>query len=145
MYICNMANSVIFSTTSHIEIKTICFTGCLLFHIWMNDTTKKVSAALGQSWYKDSLISIGIAIRKKRWSLDTMVDSLIFIMSILFLERQLLYWSGAQESLKTKWQQKQFDNFVITRGTVSCHIDNLQCHQWWDNCQIDDFLFSVNS
>ena len=30
-------------------------------------------------------------------------------------------------TLKTKG--RQFDNFVITGGTVSCRNDNLQCHQ----------------
>ena len=44
-------------------------------------------------------------------------------------------------SLKTK--DHQFDNFVITGGTVSCHYDNLQCHQWQQSRQIDDLLFSV--
>ena len=46
-------------------------------------------------------------------------------------------------SLKTK--DYQFDNFVVTGGTVSCHNDNLQCHQWWQSCQLDDLLFSVDS
>ena len=43
--------------------------------------------------------------------------------------------------LKTK--DPQFDKFVVTGGTVICHNDNLQCHQWWQCCQIDDLLFSV--
>ena len=47
-------------------------------------------------------------------------------------------------TLKTK--DCQFDNFVATGGTLSCHYDNLQWHQWRQNCQksqIDDPLFSV--
>ena len=46
------------------------------------------------------------------------------------------------QTLKTK--DNQFDNFVITGGTVSCRNDNLQYHQWWQSCQIDDRLFSVD-
>ena len=38
----------------------------------------------------------------------------------------------------------QFDNFVVTGGNVSCHNDNLQCHQWWQSCQIDNPVFSVS-
>ena len=41
---------------------------------------------------------------------------------------------------------RQFDNVVVTGGTVSCHNDNLWCHQWRQSCQIDDLfkpLFSV--
>ena len=44
-------------------------------------------------------------------------------------------------SLKTKYRQS--DNFVITGGTVSCHYENLRCHQWWWSCQIDNLLFSM--
>ena len=44
-------------------------------------------------------------------------------------------------SLKTK--DRQFDNVVITGGTVICHKGNLWCPQWRQNCQIDDLLFSV--
>ena len=48
-------------------------------------------------------------------------------------------------SLKTN--NRQFDNVVVTGGTVSCHNDNLWCHQWRQSCQIDDlfghFVFSV--
>ena len=44
-------------------------------------------------------------------------------------------------SLKTK--DRQFDNVVVTGGTISCHNDNLWCHQWRQSCQIDDLLFSV--
>ena len=47
-------------------------------------------------------------------------------------------------SLKTK--DRQFDNVVVTGGTVSCPNDNLWCHQWRQSCEIDDLLdllFSV--
>ena len=37
----------------------------------------------------------------------------------------------------------QFDNFVVTGGTVSCRYDNIRCHQSRQSCQIDDLLFSV--
>ena len=30
----------------------------------------------------------------------------------------------------------QFDNFVVTGGTVSCHTDNLWCYQWRASYQI---------
>ena len=40
--------------------------------------------------------------------------------------------------LKTK--DCQFDNFVIIGGTV--YYDNLQCHHWWQSCQIGLFVFS---
>ena len=44
-------------------------------------------------------------------------------------------------TLRTK--DRQFDNFVVTGGIVSCCYDNLRCHQSWQSCQIDDLLFSV--
>ena len=44
-------------------------------------------------------------------------------------------------SLKTK--DRQFDNVVVTGGTVSCHNDNLWCHHGRQSCEIDDLLFSV--
>ena len=44
-------------------------------------------------------------------------------------------------SLKTK--DRQFDNVVVTGGTVSYHKDNLCCPQWQQSCQIEDLLFSV--
>ena len=47
-----------------------------------------------------------------------------------------------RQTLKTK--SRQFDNLVVTGGTVSCHSDNLRCHQWRRSCQSDDLLFSVN-
>ena len=45
------------------------------------------------------------------------------------------------QTLKTKGPQ--FEKFVITGGTVSCHYDNLRCRQWRQSCQINDLLFSV--
>ena len=44
-------------------------------------------------------------------------------------------------AMKTKCYQ--FNNFVVTGGTVSCREDNLRCHQWLQICQIDDLLFLV--
>ena len=45
-------------------------------------------------------------------------------------------------SLKTI--DRQFDNFVVTGGTVSCHYDNLRCHHWQQSCQIwRPFVFRV--
>ena len=43
-------------------------------------------------------------------------------------------------SLKTIY--RQFDNVVVTGGTVSYNKDNL-CPQWRQSCQIDDLMFSV--
>ena len=43
--------------------------------------------------------------------------------------------------LKAKY--RQFDNFVVIGGTVSCHYDNWWCHQWRHSYQIDQ-LFSVS-
>ena len=40
-------------------------------------------------------------------------------------------------------KDNQFDNFVVTGGTVSCRYDNLRCHQWRQSYQIDTLLFSV--
>ena len=37
----------------------------------------------------------------------------------------------------------QFDNFVVTSGTISCLYDNLRHHQWRQCCQTDDLSFSV--
>ena len=49
----------------------------------------------------------------------------------------------------TQWQplilkakDHQFDKFVVTGGTAIFHNDNLQCHEWWQCCQIDDPLSS---
>ena len=30
----------------------------------------------------------------------------------------------------TENKKRQFDNFIVIGGTVSCHYDNLECHQW---------------
>ena len=48
-------------------------------------------------------------------------------------------------SLPTENKDRQFDNFFIIGGIINCHNDNLQCHQWWKSCHIDDILFSVTS
>ena len=70
----------------------------------------------------------------------------------LLLEVQVLYnlfcptvsyLTGICITLKSKGCQ--FDNFVVTGGTVvtGCHSDNSLCHQWQQSCQIDIILFSV--
>ena len=48
---------------------------------------------------------------------------------------------GPYHSLRTK--ECQFDNFVVTGGTVSFHYDNLRYHQSRQKLQIGDLLFSV--
>ena len=45
------------------------------------------------------------------------------------------------QSRKSKY--RQFDNFVVTYGTVSCRHDNLRCPRWRQCCQIDNLLFSM--
>ena len=37
----------------------------------------------------------------------------------------------------------QFDNIVVSGGTISCNYGKLWCHQWQQSYQIDDLLFSV--
>ena len=39
-------------------------------------------------------------------------------------------WSYISTWSKRGGQSCQFDNFVLTDGTVSCRNDNLQCHQY---------------
>ena len=51
----------------------------------------------------------------------------------------MCYFNKSAIRLKTK--DHQFDNFVVTGGTVS--NDNLRYHQWRQSCQIDDFLSSL--
>ena len=48
-------------------------------------------------------------------------------------------------SIHWKTKGRQFDNFAVTDGAISCHVDNLQCHKWLPTCQIDYILFSVYS
>ena len=40
-----------------------------------------------------------------------------------------------------KTNGRQFDNFFVICGALSCRNDNLRCHQWWQSCQIDGCLF----
>ena len=56
---------------------------------------------------------------------------------------QKQYWATVLVWIFTETTDRQFDNVVVTGGTVSCHNDNLWCHQWRQSCQIDDLLFSV--
>ena len=52
-------------------------------------------------------------------------------------------------SMKRKYplmtKGRQFDNFVVTGGTVSCHNDNLQCHQWQQIVKLTIFCFQCPS
>ena len=57
------------------------------------------------------------------WRINTMFCSVKSILAYVYLHVYLVW--GA---LKTK--DNQFDNFVVTGGTVSCHYDNLRCQQW---------------
>ena len=51
-------------------------------------------------------------------------------------------WWPSLISIENK--SRQFDNLVVTGGTVSCPIGNLQCHQWRQSCKVDDLsVFSV--
>ena len=43
-----------------------------------------------------------------------------------------------------KLKDSQFNNFVVTVGTISCDTDNLRCHLWRQRCQIDGFCFQCN-
>ena len=51
------------------------------------------------------------------------------------------YLLGCVETPRTT--ARHFDNFVVNGGTVSCHDDNLRCHQSQQSCQKDYLLFSV--
>ena len=60
------------------------------------------------------------------------------------VKKQTLVGIFTENKRSSIWQH--FDNIVVTGGTVSCHNDNLWCHQWRQSCQIDDLLdllFSV--
>ena len=51
-------------------------------------------------------------------------------------------WSIFSEILTTtKTKNHQFDNFVITGGTLTYHYENLQWHRWQQSWQIDNLLF----
>ena len=74
--------------------------------------------------------------------LDSFYGYFIVVWSQLILPISFMIISQVlkQPALKTKCLQ--FDNIVITGGTVSCHNDNLLCHQWRQSCQIDYLFFS---
>ena len=55
----------------------------------------------------------------------------------------LIHSSKTSHLVHWKQEGRQFDNFVVTGVTVSCHCDNLRWHQWWQSCQIDNLLFSM--
>ena len=69
---------------------------------------------------------------------------LISINSLCWLQRKLLFWQLTVQHLtemllckSLRTNDSQFDNFVVTGDTVSCHYDNLRCHQSWQNYQIE--------
>ena len=108
---------------------------------------------------------MGIYIIKMRLSWD----SLIFIMVIPILVRWHLYIeTGPREPathiskiklesilspvkapkfcvLHWKLKSCQNANFVIISGTLGCHNDNLQCHQWQQSWHHDNSHFSVSA
>ena len=51
------------------------------------------------------------------------------------------FWLAFRVYISLKIKHRQFDNFVVAGGTVSCHNDNLRCHQWRQSCQIATFCF----
>ena len=57
----------------------------------------------------------------------------------------ILSWGRWVKSISLETKDCQFDNFVVIGGTVSCHYDNLRCHEWQQNCQTDNLLFSVKT
>ena len=81
--------------------------------------------------------------------------AIIAFIKLICNNRVMWYWSRQCASQRTvlgnsplfeyslKTKDRQFDNVVVTGGTVSCHNDNLWCQQWRQSCQIDDLLFSV--
>ena len=70
------------------------------------------------------------------WTNDDLVNERILTSLDL---SELKLWSRNN----TENKNCQFDNSVVTGGTVSCHYDNLRCHQSQQSCQIDDLLFSL--
>ena len=66
-----------------------------------------------------------------------------FFSQITSFHTGLLPDCNAVQTLKTK--DRQFDNFVVIGGTVSCHYDNSRCHQLRQSCRIDDLLFSAKA
>ena len=65
------------------------------------------------------------------------------IVSLMVIIQYHWTWPMLVLTFPLKIKDRQFDKFVITGGTVSCPNDNLQCHQWWQSCQLDDLLFSL--
>ena len=51
---------------------------------------------------------------------------------------------GKTSDFNWKTKDCQFDNFVITGGTVCCHLDNLRCYQWQQSYQINVCLLSMS-
>ena len=60
---------------------------------------------------------------------------------ILITHDSVMIWERFSHVLGTKY--RQFHNFVVTGGTVSCRCGNLRCHQSQQSCQIEELLCSV--
>ena len=71
-------------------------------------------------------------------------DDFATVTESLYDDLETTLWQAFMKGqLYKKTKDHQFDKFVVTGGTVICHNDNLQCHQWWQCCQVDDVLLSV--
>ena len=96
-------------------------------------------------WTNDGLLSVGSLGRnfsgiwvKRQFALKM---HRCLGLSVITKSIPSAYFLDCTVALKTKGCQ--FDNFVVTDGTVSCHYDNLRCHQWRQNYQINNLLFSM--
>ena len=57
----------------------------------------------------------------------------VAVLDVLEFMERMAGW----RSITRKTKGRQFDNFVVTGGIISCN-DNLRCHQWPKSCQIGD-------
>ena len=66
---------------------------------------------------------------------------------MLFYSKSCFFDIGPKIMEKTlRTLHHQLDNFVVTDGTVSCHNDDLQCHQLQQHCQNNNIYFrSMNN
>ena len=46
-----------------------------------------------------------------------------------------------RNTVTLKRKGRQFDNFFVIGGTVSCRNDNLRCHQWQKVVKLTIFYF----
>ena len=54
-------------------------------------------------------------------------------------------WHLMRHNPTLKTRGRQFDNFIVTGGTVRCLNDNLRRQQWQQNGQINDPCFQCNA